>query len=39
MAPEAGIREGLVMHQIPEEAPRPQAVDEAGGMVQMITLS
>jgi chemotaxis protein MotB len=34
MVPEAGTREGLVMHQIPEEEPRPQAVDEAGGMVQ-----
>jgi chemotaxis protein MotB len=34
MVPEAGTREGLVMHQDPEETPRPQAVDEAGGMVQ-----
>jgi chemotaxis protein MotB len=34
MVPEAGTREGLVMHQIPEEEPRSQAVDEAGGMVQ-----
>jgi chemotaxis protein MotB len=34
MVPEAGTREGLVMHQIPEEEPRTQAVDEAGGMVQ-----
>jgi chemotaxis protein MotB len=34
MVPEAGTREGLVMQKIPEEAPRPQAVDEAGGMVQ-----
>jgi chemotaxis protein MotB len=34
MVPEAGTREGLVMYQDPEETPRPQAVDEAGGMVQ-----
>ena len=34
MVPEAGTREGLVMHQIQEEKPQVQAVDEAGGMVQ-----
>jgi chemotaxis protein MotB len=34
--PEAGTREGLTMHQIPEEAAvkEAEAVDEAGGMVQ-----
>ncbi len=32
--PEAGTREGLVMHNIPTEKTATEAVDEAGGMVQ-----
>lgn len=34
--PEAGTREGLTMHQVPEKADpeEAEAVDEAGGMVQ-----
>jgi chemotaxis protein MotB len=32
--PEAGTREGLIMHKVPTEEPKKEAVDELGGMVQ-----
>jgi chemotaxis protein MotB len=32
--PEAGTREGLIMHKVPNEEIKKEAIDELGGMVQ-----